>query len=84
MSDIQAEEPTEGPRLRYRRVAGDICHRIETGELRPGAWLMSERGLAEYYGVAFRTVRDAIEILRDEGLIETVHGSGNYVKDAPS
>lgn len=81
MSDIQAEGPSDGPRLRYLKVAADIRQRIKAGELQPGARLMSERGLAVYYGVAFHTVRHAIEILRDEGLIETVHGSGNYIRD---
>jgi DNA-binding GntR family transcriptional regulator len=40
----------------------------------------SERDLAEYYGVAYATVRRAMQVLRERGLIETIHGRGTYVK----
>jgi DNA-binding GntR family transcriptional regulator len=32
------------------------------------------------YGVAFHTVRHAMAVLRERGLIETVHGRGTFVK----
>jgi GntR family transcriptional regulator len=77
-SDIEAEG--SGSQLAYMRVADDIESRIKSGELRPGARLLSERDLASYYGVAFHTVRHAMAILRERGLIETVHGRGTFVK----
>jgi DNA-binding GntR family transcriptional regulator len=78
VSDIQA--PGSGKEeLAYLRVAADIEQRIKSGELAPGARLLSERALAEYYGVAFHTVRHAIAVLRERGLVETVHGRGNFV-----
>jgi DNA-binding GntR family transcriptional regulator len=66
MSDLQA--PGDGgPQYAYMRVAEDIAARITSGELRPGARLRSERDLAEHYGVAFHTIRNAMKVLRDRG-----------------
>ena len=42
--------------------------------------LPSERSFAEEYGVAYTTVRHAMALLRERGLIVTVHGRGTYVK----
>ena len=65
--------------LAYMRVAGDIAARIASGELKPGARLRSERDLAEYYEVSYGTVRRAMEVLRERGLITTIHGRGTFV-----
>jgi GntR family transcriptional regulator len=80
VSDIEASGGRT-PDLAYMRVANDIASRIATGELAPGARLLSERDLAAYYGVAFHTVRHAIQILRERGLIVSVHGRGTFVTD---
>ena len=82
MSDIEA---TGGrtPELAYMRVADDITARITSGELAPGARLLSERDLATYYGVAFHTVRHAMQILRERSLIVSVHGRGTFVAEPP-
>jgi GntR family transcriptional regulator len=80
VSDIEASGGRT-PDLAYMRVADDIASRIASGELAPGARLLSERDLATYYGVAFHTVRHAIQILRDRGQIVSVHGRGTFVTD---
>jgi GntR family transcriptional regulator len=77
-SDIQAPG-SGGPQLAYMRVADDITARIHSGELRPGARLLSERDLATHYGVAFHTIRNAMKVLRERGLIVSVHGRGTFV-----
>ena len=66
--------------LAYVAVADDIAGRIATGELPPGTRLRSERDLAEFYGRAYGTIRRAMALLRDRGLIETVHGRGTFVR----
>jgi len=63
----------------YLRVADDIEARIRSGELPPGTRLRSERELAEYYQIAYATQRKAMAVLRDRGLIETIHGTGTFV-----
>jgi DNA-binding GntR family transcriptional regulator len=65
--------------LAYMRVAEDITARIASGELAPGARLRSERDLAEHYQVAYGTIRRAMEVLRERGLIRTIHGRGTFV-----
>jgi DNA-binding GntR family transcriptional regulator len=71
-----------GPEYAYKQVADDIQRRITAGEI--SAKLPSERSLAEDYGVAYTTVRHAMAVLRDRGIIVTVHGRGTYVKPPES
>ena len=65
--------------LAYMRVADDIAARIASGELKPGARLRAERDLAEHYEVSYGTVRRAMGVLRERGLITTIHGRGTFV-----
>jgi GntR family transcriptional regulator len=71
----------KGSELRYMRVANDIAARIKSGELEPGTRLLSEPDLAAYYEVAYHTIRGAMRVLRERGLIETIHGRGTFVRD---
>ncbi len=68
-------------RLMYEQVAEHIAARIETGELEPGRKLPPERELASEYGVAYNTMRSAMQVLRDRGLIVTMQGRGTYVAE---
>lgn len=63
----------------YVRLANHIEARIRAGELSLGRRLPAERDQAEEYGVAYLTVRRAMKLLRDRGLIKTVIGRGTYV-----
>jgi GntR family transcriptional regulator len=67
-----------GEQYAYMQVADDVERRINDGEIT--AKLPAERELAEDYGVAYTTVRRAMEILRERGLIITRHGRGTFVK----
>ncbi|MGI8449161.1 MAG: GntR family transcriptional regulator [Streptosporangiaceae bacterium] len=67
--------------LVYVRVANDITARISSGELSPGTRLRAERELATHYGVSYGTVRRAMQELREQGLIVTIHGRGTFVSD---
>ncbi|MEE1756787.1 GntR family transcriptional regulator [Streptomyces sp. SP18CS02] len=64
----------------YERIANELRQAIRTSELRPGDRLPSETKLAEQYRRSVPTVRDALRLLRDEGLIEKQHGRGNFVR----
>jgi GntR family transcriptional regulator len=78
VSDLEAPGGRDAD-LAYMRVAGDIASRIASGELAKGARLRSERDLSEYYEVSYGTVRRAMEVLRERGLITTIHGRGTFV-----
>jgi GntR family transcriptional regulator len=67
-----------GEQYAYMQVADDVERRINDGEIT--AKLPAERELAEEYGVAYTTVRRAMEILRERGMILTRHGRGTFVK----
>lgn len=80
MSDLEASGGRDAE-LAYVQIADDITGRITSGELRPGARLLSERALAEYYGRSYQTVRRAMEVLRERGLIVTIQGRGTFVAE---
>lgn len=73
------EIDTSGPELVYVQVADWIRARIAQGELQPGDKLPAERDLAAEVGVAYMTVRRAMKLLRDQGIIVTVVGRGTFV-----
>ncbi|MFI0906694.1 GntR family transcriptional regulator [Streptomyces sioyaensis] len=64
----------------YERIADTLRQSIRAGRLRPGDRLPSEAKLAEEFKRSVPTVRDALRVLRDEGLIEKQHGRGNFVR----
>ena len=65
----------------YRQLAGILRGKIESGELAPGTQLPSILGLAGEYGVATITVRKALTVLKDEGIIVGVAGYGTFVAE---
>jgi DNA-binding GntR family transcriptional regulator len=77
------EFSADGPGLIYAAVADHLATRISRGDLQPGERLTPERELAAEYGVAYLTVRRAMQELRERGLIVTVHGKGTFVRAEP-
>ncbi len=66
---------------KYQRVTEWVKNRISSGELRGGDKLESENELSELFGISRQTVRHALGILVQDGILERVQGSGTYVKD---
>ncbi len=65
---------------RYREIAQDLRARLAAGEFQPGDRLPSITLLQEHYNVpGLNTIRQAQQLLVDEGLIETRQGSGAFV-----
>lgn len=64
---------------KYDQIAADLRGRIVRGELAAGDALPSERELTEHWGVARATVVRALDVLRQESLIETRQGAGSLV-----
>ncbi|MEU8022600.1 GntR family transcriptional regulator [Micromonospora haikouensis] len=65
----------------YVQLADLIAKRIESGELQPLKPLPSELRLQQEYGVARGTVRAAIALLRERGLVMTMPQRGTYVTE---
>jgi GntR family transcriptional regulator len=64
---------------KYLRIHSDLRHRITSGQWSPGSPLPSQQQLAGQFGVSIMTLRQALQLLADDGLIETRHGAGTYV-----
>lgn len=69
--------------LRYRTIADELRRRVEDGGYAAGGLLPSESELSGGYGVSRVTVRKALELLRDEGLIDSRQGFGWFVAADP-
>lgn len=63
----------------YRKIQGAIRRRIETGRLRAGDVVDSERELAKIHQVSLMTARHALTDLAKEGIVERRHGAGTFV-----
>src|SRR5579884_3379853 len=61
-------------------LAAQIEGWILSGALEAGAKLPSEDSLSRQFGVSRPVVREALAQLRERGLLETVSGSGTFVK----
>ena len=72
-----------GPTPRYIRLANIIRELIQDGKLRPEEAIPSERSLVDATRLSRVTVRRAIALLVEEGLIEQRHGSGTFVSTQP-
>ena len=68
----------EGPKL-YEQVVDWIKNRIIQGIYQKGNLLPSEKELTELTGVSRITVREALRLLNEAGVIETRKGKGSYV-----
>ena len=64
----------------YLRIAESLTRDIAAGRLPVGDRLPPERAMAADLGVTVTTLRKALAVLAERGLLERRHGSGNYVK----
>jgi GntR family transcriptional regulator len=63
----------------YKRIQSAIWKRIETGELKPGDMVDSERELARIHQVSLMTARHAVTSLEREGIVERRRSAGTFV-----
>lgn len=63
-------------RRTFEEAVEQIAERISLGELSPGDQLPSERTLAHQMEISRPTVREALKVLADSGVIEVRPGSG--------
>lgn len=66
-------------RYEYQQIADEVEADITSGRLPVGARLAGEHEMCELYGVSRNTVRHAVALLRDRGLVQTMPGKGSYV-----
>lgn len=64
---------------RYGTLASALRERILQGEWAPGEVIPAESALAQAYGVALGTVRQALALLVEDGVLQRRHGKGTFV-----
>jgi GntR family transcriptional regulator len=67
-------------RATYLQLADILRERIKSGELRSGERIPSVHDLVIETQLADATIRKAVRVLRDEGLVRTAPGRGVYVR----
>lgn len=65
---------------KYHRIADDLREQIRRGQLSPGDRLPAETATAAKHRTTVPTVRQAMAVLRAEGLIESRQGIGTFVR----
>ena len=68
-----------GPK--YQRIADEIRRDVQAGTYPPGGQLPAETALAERFRVSVPTIRQALGVLRVEGVLESRQGIGTFVKE---
>src|SRR5215468_6398066 len=63
----------------YRRIQVSLRKRIDSGDLRTGDAVPSERDLAKIHQVSLMTARHALASLEREGVVERRRGIGTFV-----
>ncbi|HFI0352665.1 TPA: trehalose operon repressor [Streptococcus suis] len=64
---------------KYQEIYNDLKEKIRTNEYASGSLLPTEQQFQEMYGVSRDTVRKALAILTEGGLIQKVQGRGSMV-----
>ena len=64
---------------RYGKLAQALRDRILQGEWAPGEVIPAESTLAQNYGVALGTIRQALSLLVEDGVLQRRHGKGTFV-----
>lgn len=68
----------------YVQLINSIKKKIIEGEYQIGDKIMSERTMAQVYGINRLTVRNAIKNLRKEGYLKAIQGKGTFVNKIPA
>ncbi len=77
MSTVRRTAEDRQPK--YLRIHAELRDRITSGQWPAGTSLPAQRDLAGEFGVSIMTLRQALQLLADDGLIAARHGSGTYV-----
>lgn len=64
---------------KYEQIRDDLAAAIGRGDYRPGEALPSQRELSASYGVTLMTLRQALQVLSDEGLVVQQPGRGTFI-----
>lgn len=66
----------------YINVYDELLLQITKGEYQAGSRLPSEPDLAKKLGVSRETLRQALVLLQDDGIVKNIRGKGNFVLES--
>ena len=69
--------------IRYHQIADELRQRVSAGTYAAGGVLPSESELSSEFGVSRVTIRKALEVLREDGLVDARQGFGWFVAGEP-
>lgn len=67
----------------YLRIATELRQNIQEAVFKVGDRLPTETELSQRFGVNRHTLRRAVEVLRNEGIVDVERGRGTFVVSAP-
>lgn len=68
---------------KYQQLANTLREQIAAGTFSATGLLPTEKAIAEAYQLSRQTVRQALSVLVQEGLIEKRQGSGSHIRNIP-
>jgi GntR family transcriptional regulator, arabinose operon transcriptional repressor len=68
----------------YQQLAETLKRSIRDSHLQPGAQIPTEFSLAKKYSISRGTVRQALTLLQEEGLIQRIPGRGTFLRNPQS
>lgn len=77
LSEIKIDKSRNTPA--YRQLVEGLTVLIQTGKLKPGQKLPSERELQDQLGISRGTIKKAIQKLGNNNIVESIAGSGTFV-----
>lgn len=80
MESISTSYQPVKPFRMYEGIVTQIEAMVESGELKPGDRLPSERQLSERLRVSRSTLTQALRILESDGIVIARQGSGRYIR----
>ena len=64
---------------KYVQVYNQILSMIKRSQFAPGSKLPSEEKLTNDFNVSRVTLRTALSLLKEDGVISSIHGQGHFV-----
>jgi GntR family transcriptional repressor for pyruvate dehydrogenase complex len=81
VNDTHIFDKIHRPKRLPDEIARSISSAIEEGQLKPGDRLPTEHSLSQRFGVARTVVREAVSLLKHDGIINARQGVGVFVAD---
>jgi GntR family transcriptional regulator len=72
--------PNTGDLPKYIQISELLIRDIQAGRLLDGERLPPERDMARSMGISVGTLRKALAVMTEKGLLERLQGSGNYIR----